>query len=346
MNEPESRNISPSLEVILARPRGYCAGVDRAIDIVDLALELYGPPVYVRHEIVHNSHVVSALRERGAVFVEDLDGVPEESVLVLSAHGVAPAVREAAMARRLKVIDATCPLVTKVHLEALRMEKEGYTIVLIGHRGHTEVEGTMGHVPSSIILVQSAAEVAELVVPDPERVAYLTQTTLSIDECAETVAALKARFPSLRSPSSDSICYATQNRQNAVKAVVPRIDLLLVVGSRQSSNSNRLREAGEIRGVTSHLIDSSEDIQPEWLVGKNRIGVTAGASTPEYLVEEVLTRLRSEGGRVVEFEVVPEDVNFNLPKNLLQDLNADPRGDMLLLQAGRSHGGRARDGGA
>lgn len=345
MNEPDSMNPAPQLEIILARPRGYCAGVDRAIDIVDLALELYGPPVYVRHEIVHNRHVVSALRERGAVFVEDLDGVPEESVLVLSAHGVAPAVREGAMARRLKVIDATCPLVTKVHLEALRMEKEGYTIILIGHRGHTEVEGTMGHVPRSIILVQNATEVADLVVPDPERVAYLTQTTLSLDECAETVAALKARFPKLRSPSSDSICYATQNRQNAVKAVVPRIDLLLVVGSRQSSNSNRLREAGEIRGVTSYLIDRAEDIQPEWLEGVTRIGVTAGASTPEYLVEDVLARLRSAGGHVVEFVVVPEDVNFNLPKNLLDDLNEDPRGEMFLLQAGRSSQGRARNGG-
>jgi 4-hydroxy-3-methylbut-2-enyl diphosphate reductase len=337
MNQPD-----PRLDIFLARPRGYCAGVDRAIDIVDLALELYGPPVYVRHEIVHNSHVVGALRERGAVFVEELSGVPEEAVLVLSAHGVAPTVREEAAARRLKVIDATCPLVTKVHLEALRMEKDGYTIVLIGHRGHTEVEGTMGHVPRSIVLVQNAAEVADLVVPDPDRVAYLTQTTLSLDECAETVAALKARFPKLRSPSSDSICYATQNRQNAVKAVVPKIDLLLVVGSRQSSNSNRLREAGEIRGVTSYLIDTAEDIRPEWLAAAKRIGVTAGASTPEYLVEEVLARLRSEGGKVVEFEVIPEAVNFNLPKNLLEDLKGDPRGEMLLLSAGRSLAGRAR----
>jgi len=335
----------PRVEIILARPRGYCAGVDRAIDIVDLALELYGPPVYVRHEIVHNSHVVSALRERGAVFVEELTGVPEESVLVLSAHGVSPSVREVAAARRLRVIDATCPLVTKVHLEALRMEKDGYTIVLIGHRGHTEVEGTMGHVPRSVVLVQSAAEVADLVVADPERVAYLTQTTLSLDECAETVLALKARFPSLRSPSSDSICYATQNRQNAVKAVVPKIDLLLVVGSRQSSNSNRLREVGENRGVRSFLIDTALDIQPEWLSGVGRIGVTAGASTPEYLVEEVLSRLRSEGGQVLEIEVIPEAVNFNLPKNLLDDLQHDPRGEMLLLSAGRSAGGRARPSG-
>lgn len=330
------------LEIVLARPRGYCAGVDRAIDIVDLALELYGPPVYVRHEIVHNSHVVGALRDRGAVFVEELSGVPEGAVLVLSAHGVSPTVREEAAVRRLKVIDATCPLVTKVHLEALKMEKEGYTIVLIGHRGHTEVEGTMGHVPKSIVLVQSAAEVASLDVPDPDRVAYLTQTTLSLDECAETVVALKARFPKLRSPTSDSICYATQNRQNAVKAIVPKVDLLLVVGSRQSSNSNRLREVGETRGVVSYLIDTAADIQAGWLDNVTRVAITAGASTPEYLVEDVLDRLRELGGRVVEQEIVPEAVNFNLPKNLVDDLKADERGEMLLLQAGRNPAGRVR----
>jgi 4-hydroxy-3-methylbut-2-enyl diphosphate reductase len=330
------------LEIVLARPRGYCAGVDRAIDIVDLALELYGPPVYVRHEIVHNSHVVGALRDRGAVFVEELSGVPEGAVLVLSAHGVSPAVRAEAAERKLRVIDATCPLVTKVHLEALKMEKEGYTIVLIGHRGHTEVEGTMGHVPKSIVLVQSAAEVAELQVPDPDRVAYLTQTTLSLDECAETVEALKVRFPKLRSPTSDSICYATQNRQNAVKAIVPKVDLLLVVGSRQSSNSNRLREVGETRGVASYLIDTAADIRAEWLEGVTRVAITAGASTPEYLVEDVLDRLRALGGKVVEQEIVPEAVNFNLPKNLVDDLKADPRGEMLLLQAGRNPAGRVR----
>lgn len=331
----------PPLEVVLARPRGYCAGVDRAIDIVDLSLELYGAPVYVRHEIVHNSHVVGALRERGAVFVEDLAAVPEGSVLVLSAHGVSPEVLGQAGDRRLKVIDATCPLVTKVHLEARRLAREGYTIVLIGHRGHTEVEGTMGQAPGSIVLVQNAAEVAALEVPDPRRVAYLTQTTLSLDECAETVAALRERFPELRAPSSDSICYATQNRQNAVKRVVGQVDLLLVVGSRQSSNSNRLREVGETRGLPAHLVDTAGDIRPEWLAGVRRVGVTAGASTPEYLVEEVLDHLRRLGGRIREVEVTPEDVTFNLPKTLLDDLLASPRGEALLMQAGRL----PRDGG-
>lgn len=332
-----------NLEIVLARPRGYCAGVDRAIDIVDLALELYGAPVYVRHEIVHNSHVVGALRERGAVFVEELGSVPAGAVLVLSAHGVSPVVRQEAAARGLKMIDATCPLVTKVHLEALRLAREGYTIILIGHRGHTEVEGTMGHVPGSIVLVQNAAEVPHLVVSDPEKVAYLTQTTLSLDECAETVQALRARFPGLRSPSSDSICYATQNRQNAVKEVVGRVDLLLVVGSRQSSNSNRLREVGETRHVRSRLIDTAADIDPAWLEGVNRIGVTAGASTPEYLVEEVLDYLRRLGGRVLEVEVMPEDVTFNLPKTLVDDLAADPRGGALLMQAGRMKSGEGND---
>lgn len=323
------------LDIVLARPRGYCAGVDRAIDIVDLALELYGAPVYVRHEIVHNQHVVGALRERGAVFVEELAHVPAGAVLILSAHGVSPAVRQEAGERGLKVIDATCPLVTKVHLEAVRMAREGYTIFLIGHRGHTEVQGTMGHAPERMLLVQSAAEVAGLAVQDPERVAYLTQTTLSLDECAETVTALRGRFPALRSPSSDSICYATQNRQNAVKAVVSQVQLLLVVGSQQSSNSNRLREVGETRGVRSFRIESAEEIDPAWLDGVTAVGVTAGASTPEYLVEDVLNYLRRLGGRVREVEVIPENVTFNLPKPLLDDLGRSDRGDILLMQAGR-----------
>lgn len=327
---------TPTLEIVLARPRGYCAGVDRAIDIVDLALELYGAPVFVRHEIVHNQHVVGALRSRGAVFVEELDAVPAGAVLILSAHGVSPSVRNEARERGLKVIDATCPLVTKVHLEALRLAKAGYTIFLIGHRGHTEVQGTMGHAPERMILVQSAAEVVHLEPADPARVAYLTQTTLSLDECAETVAALKGRFPELRSPSSDSICYATQNRQNAVKAVVSEVQLLLVVGSQQSSNSNRLREVGENRGVRSHRIESAEEIDPAWLDGVTSVGVTAGASTPEYLVEDVLDYLRHRGGKVREVEVVPEDVTFNLPRPLVEDLKKDERGEILLMQAGRT----------
>jgi 4-hydroxy-3-methylbut-2-enyl diphosphate reductase len=266
--------------------------------------------------------------------------VPAGAVLVLSAHGVSPAVRREAQERNLKVIDATCPLVTKVHLEALKLARDGFTIILIGHRGHTEVEGTMGHVPESIVLVQNAAEVASLEVQDPERVAYLTQTTLSLDECAETVQALRVRFPALRSPSSDSICYATQNRQNAVKEMVGDVDLLLVVGSRQSSNSNRLREVGETRNIPSHLIDTAGDIQPVWLEGVSRVGVTAGASTPEYLVEEVLDYLRRLGGRVREVEVAPEDVTFNLPRTLMDDLNRDSRGEALLMQAGRMKMGR------
>jgi 4-hydroxy-3-methylbut-2-enyl diphosphate reductase len=290
--------------------------VDRAIDIVDLALELYGAPVYVRHEIVHNSHVVGALRERGAVFVEELGSVPAGAVLVLSAHGVSPDVRQEAAARGLKMIDATCPLVTKVHLEALRLAREGYTIILIGHRGHTEVEGTMGHVPGSIVLVQNAAEVPHLVVSDPEKVAYLTQTTLSVDDTRDVIEALRRKLPRIVGPSRDDICYATQNRQAAVKRLAGDVDVLLVIGAANSSNANRLVEVSRMAGTRAQLINDVNDIKPEWLAGARRVGITAGASTPEVLVSEAVERLRGQGVTVREVHVVEEDVRFALPQEL------------------------------
>src|SRR5262245_16046545 len=279
---------SARMEIVLASPRGYCAGVDRAIDVVTIALDLYGPPVYVRHEIVHNRHVVESLRARGAIFVDTLDGVPAGSTLVFSAHGVAPAVRAEAKARGLRPIDATCPLVTKVHLEALRFAKAGYQIALIGHAGHAEVEGTMGEAPDAMILVQSVEDVATLEVRDPSKLAYLTQTTLSVDETTAIIAALKARFPEMRGPAREDICYATSNRQAAVKQLAKECDLVLVVASPTSSNSSRLREVAELLGAEAHLIESVEDVDPAWIDGKRAIGVTAGASTPEHLVQDLV----------------------------------------------------------
>ena len=329
------------MEIVLASPRGYCAGVDRAIDVVTIALDLYGPPVYVRHEIVHNRHVVESLRRKGAIFVDELSGVPAGSTLVFSAHGVAPAVRAEAKARGLRPIDATCPLVTKVHLEALRFAKAGYQIALIGHAGHAEVEGTMGEAPEAMILVQSVADVATLDVRDPDRLAYLTQTTLSVDETTAIIAALKARFPNVRGPAREDICYATTNRQAAVKQLAAECDLVLVVGSPTSSNSSRLREVAELTGADAYLVESVEDVDPAWLEGKKAIGVTAGASTPEHLVQELIKWLGFlEDAKVRNLEAVKEEMFFHLPSDLAKDLEASGRAEELLTESGRALRGR------
>jgi 4-hydroxy-3-methylbut-2-enyl diphosphate reductase len=307
------------MEVLLANPRGFCAGVDRAIEVAETALARFGPPVYVRHEIVHNRHVVDALRAKGAIFVEDPAEVPPGSILVFSAHGVSPAVREAASGRGLRVIDATCPLVTKVHFEATRMAREGLEIVLIGHAGHVEVEGTLGHAPSAMHLVQTVDDVARLEVRDPERLGCVTQTTLSVDDTREILDALRARFPKIALPRRDDICYATQNRQNAVKAMLGAVDLLLVVGAPESSNSNRLVEIACKAGVAAHLVETADDIRPAWLDGVRSVGVTAGASAPEVLVEAVITRLRALAGEECSLEsqpAAPEAVVFQLPPEL------------------------------
>ena len=309
--------------VLLAAPRGYCAGVDRAVQTVERALDLYGAPVYVRKEIVHNKHVVEQLAERGAIFVEQETEVPEGEMVVFSAHGVAPAVHDNAAARRLRTIDATCPLVTKVHVEARRFAAQGYTIVMIGHEGHEEVEGTTGEAPESIVLVQTVEEVAALEVADPERVAFITQTTLSVDETAEIIAALRARFPAIVSSKSDDICYATTNRQIAVKQLASECDLVLVIGSTNSSNSNRLVEVAREHGAASYLIDNHDQVEDEWLEGVETVGITSGASAPEELVERLVSFFRSRGaGEVSELRTVHEDVRFMLPKEIREELAA------------------------
>ena len=310
------------MELLLANPRGFCAGVDRAIEIVKRAIETLGAPIYVRHEVVHNRYVVDDLRDRGAIFVEELDEVPDGATVIFSAHGVSQAVRTEAERRGLKIFDATCPLVTKVHIEVARHCRAGRDVVLIGHAGHPEVEGTMGqwrseHGTGHIHLVEDVADVAALVVNQPENLAYTTQTTLSVDDTREVIAALQRRFPAVQGPKHDDICYATQNRQDAVRRLASECDLVLVVGSANSSNSNRLRELAERDGVEAHLIDGAENIDPTWVVGKRRIGVTAGASAPELLVQGVLTRLRELGGASLrELDGKPEDVVFALPKEL------------------------------
>ncbi len=307
------------MQAILAQPRGFCAGVDRAIEIVERALERFGPPVYVRHEIVHNDHVVGRLREMGAIFVEDVDAVPDGAVLIFSAHGVSRAVRRQADGRELRVFDATCPLVTKVHIEVARMRREGREVIMIGHAGHPEVEGTMGQADDGIHLVESVADVARLQVADPERVGCVTQTTLSVDDAREIVEALKKRFPSILEPHKQDICYATQNRQDAVKMMAPQCDLVLVIGSPTSSNSNRLREVAQKMGCEARLIGSADELDPAWLEGKRRIGVTAGASAPEVLVAELLRRLETLGVAAVRHldGRVSESMTFGLPKGLL-----------------------------
>ena len=310
----------PGKKVILLNPRGFCAGVVRAIDIVRIALETFGPPIYVRKEIVHNRFVVDELRTAGAVFVDEVTDVPEGAWLIYSAHGVSPAVREEARKRKLRVIDATCPLVTKVHLEAVRFAKSGYTIVLIGHREHDEVIGTLGEAPDSTVVVSTEEDVWRLRVPDPNKIAYLTQTTLSLDETAGIIAALRRRFPAVEGPPASDICYATQNRQEAVKEVAPECDLLLVVGSHNSSNSRRLVEVAENAGAASYLIDDASEIRDQWLRDCRIIGVTAGASAPEHLVEEVLTALAERGFTQTEVRTVrEEDVHFALPPELTRD---------------------------
>jgi 4-hydroxy-3-methylbut-2-enyl diphosphate reductase len=306
--------------ILLASPRGFCAGVDRAIEIVELALEVYGPPVYVRHEIVHNRHVVDSLAAKGAVTVEDLADVPPGSRLVFSAHGVSPEVRSEARERDLQSVDATCPLVTKVHLEAMRFARNGYEIVLVGHRGHVEVEGTLGQAPERMYLVETVEDAEKLQVRSPDKLAVLTQTTLSVDDTRDILDVLRRRFPAVRTPTKDDICYATQNRQNAVKAIAQVADLVLVVGAASSSNSNRLVEVARAVGARAVLIEDADGLDPAWLDGVRAVGVTAGASAPEALVRAVLDRLRELGcGDVEETSLVDENVRFTLPPELRRD---------------------------
>ncbi|MFA5493920.1 MAG: 4-hydroxy-3-methylbut-2-enyl diphosphate reductase [Porticoccaceae bacterium] len=309
------------MEIVLANPRGFCAGVDRAIDIVNRALDIFGAPIHVRHEVVHNRFVVESLKERGAVFVDELDEVPDNSIVIFSAHGVSQAVRQDAVRRGLKVFDATCPLVTKVHIEVARYSGEGRECILIGHAGHPEVEGTMGQYDIAnggrIYLVEHLGDVMSLEVNDPQRLAYVTQTTLSVDDTARVIDALRAKFPAIQGPRKDDICYATQNRQDAVKQLALECDLVLVVGSPNSSNSNRLRELAERCGATAYLIDGADDIRAEWCAGKQYIGITAGASAPEVLVRAVIDRLREMGaGAPVEMKGREENIRFSMPREL------------------------------
>jgi len=305
------------MEILLAKPRGFCAGVERAIEIVERALEQFGAPIYVRHEIVHNKTVVDDLRAKGAVFVEELSEVPPGNTVIFSAHGVSKEVRAEAERRGLKVFDATCPLVTKVHMEVARMLKAGFEIVMIGHRGHPEAEGTMGQSERGMYLVETVEDIARLSVAHPDKLAFVTQTTLSVDDANSIVAALKARFPAIRGPKKDDICYATQNRQDAVKLMAPQCDVVIVVGSPNSSNSNRLREVAEHIGARAYMVDRAADLRPEWLAGKRRIGVTAGASAPEVLVSELIARLKALGaGEVRALDGITERVVFSLPRGL------------------------------
>ena len=328
----------PTRTLYLAAPRGFCAGVDRAIDIVEMALEVYGAPIWVRHEIVHNRHVVDALRAKGAVFTDDLGEVPAGAVVIFSAHGVSPAVRAEARSRGLRALDATCPLVTKVHLEALKYAKDGYSIVLIGHRNHVEVIGTLGEAPDAIVVCETVAEVEALQLPDPDKVAYITQTTLSVDDCRAMVDALRKRYPNVKEPAKDDICYATTNRQNAARFMAPRCPTVLVVGAPTSSNANRLVEVAALLGSQAHLIESADDIRPEWLTGD--VGLTAGASTPEHVVQACVARVCELGlYRVEEFRLVEERIVFPLPGELAaaaQDRGVTlSAGDALAAQRAR-----------
>ncbi len=304
-------------EVVLAEPRGFCAGVDRAIEIVERALIKFGAPIYVRHEIVHNTYVVNDLKSKGAIFIEDLAEVPPGATLVFSAHGVSQAVRREAAERGFHVFDATCPLVTKVHVEVAKLNKEGYQFIMIGHKGHPEVEGTMGQLSTGIHLVEEVADVAQVQLPPGTKLAVVTQTTLSVDDAAEILAAVKARFPQVREPKQQDICYATQNRQDAVKVMAPQVEVVVVVGSPTSSNSNRLRELAERLGTPAYMVDSPEDLLPEWLEGRSRVGLTAGASAPDILVTEVIARLRAMGATSVRrLSGVEETIQFPLPLGL------------------------------
>ena len=311
-------NNSPTPEILMAQPRGFCAGVDRAINIVNEALNRFGAPIYVRHEIVHNAYVVNELREKGAVFVEELHEVPKGGIVVFSAHGVSQEVRKDAEARGLRVYDATCPLVTKVHLEVVKLCKDGFTVLMIGHAGHPEVEGTMGQVKKGVLLIQKVGDISSLSFPVDEKIAFVTQTTLSVDETKEIVEALIRKFPNIVQPRKQDICYATQNRQDAVKFMAPQVEVVIVVGSATSSNSNRLRELSEKLGVPSYMVDAPEQLKPEWFVGKKRIGLTAGASAPESLAQSIVSRIQEFGPRSVRaLDGVVEDVTFSLPKNLV-----------------------------
>ncbi len=317
--------LSEGKNLLLLKPRGFCAGVVRAIDIVRIALETFGAPIYVRKEIVHNRFVVEELQQKGAIFVDDVDEVPSGERVIYSAHGVSPEVRDASKQRKLRVIDATCPLVTKVHVEAVKFAKEGYSLVLIGHRDHDEVIGTLGEAPTVTQVVGSVEEVAKLQVPDPEHVAYLTQTTLSLDETRDIIAALKAKFPKIKGPAAQDICYATENRQTAVKQTSGNVELLLVVGSDNSSNSKRLVEVARTLGTNSHLIENFRSIQPQWLEGVNTVAVTAGASAPEILVERVIEYLTGQGfTNLQEVEVMPENVRFGLPPEIVEAVKTAP----------------------
>ena len=307
-------------EIILAEPRGFCAGVDRAIDIVEHALAKFGAPIYVRHEIVHNTHVVEDLRARGAIFIEDLDDVPAGATLVFSAHGVPKAVEQEAQARGFRVFDATCPLVTKVHVEVAKLHKEGYEFIMIGHKGHPEVEGTMGQLPSGIHLVEDADDVQKVEPAQTQKLAVVTQTTLSVDDAADIMNAVKQRFPQVREPKQQDICYATQNRQDAIKLLSPQVDIVIVVGSPSSSNSNRLRDVAAKYGTPSYMVDNAQELQAEWLVGKRTIGLTAGASAPDILVQQVIARLRELGAVSVRtLAGIQETIKFPLPKGLRHD---------------------------
>lgn len=312
------------MEVLLANPRGFCAGVERAIEIVERALKKYGAPIYVRHEVVHNKFVVEDLRAKGAIFVEGLEEVPAGNTVIFSAHGVPQSVRREAESRGLRVFDATCPLVTKVHVEVAKMREQGREIVMIGHKGHPEVEGTMGQSDRGMYLVENEADVQALQVSNPDLLAYVTQTTLSVDDAQSIVAALRTRFPNIVGPKKDDICYATQNRQDAVKFMAPQVEVVVVVGSVNSSNSNRLREVARLLGVPAYLVDGAANIDPAWIIGKQRIGVTAGASAPEVLVEEVVARLRELGAQSVrQIEGKPENVNFPIPRELTVQAEAE-----------------------
>ena len=305
-------------EILMAQPRGFCAGVDRAINIVNEALNRFGAPIYVRHEIVHNAYVVNELRDKGAVFVEELHEVPKGGIVVFSAHGVSQEVRKDAEQRGLQVYDATCPLVTKVHLEVIKMCKEGFTVLMIGHAGHPEVEGTMGQVKQGVFLIENLADVAKLSFPLDTKMAFVTQTTLSIDETKEIVVALTEKFPNIVQPRKQDICYATQNRQDAVKFMAPQVEVVIVVGSQASSNSNRLRELSEKLGVPSYMVDTPDQLKPEWFEGKKRVGLTAGASAPESLAQSIVARIQEFGPRSVRsLPGVVEDITFSLPKNLV-----------------------------
>ena len=311
-------------DVLLANPRGFCAGVDRAIEIVERALKLHGAPIYVRHEIVHNKFVVDDLRSKGAVFIEELADVPSGATLVFSAHGVSKAVRGEAARRGFHVFDATCPLVKKVHVEVIKRRNEGFEIVMIGHDGHPEVEGTMGQSEAGMYLVETADDVAKLSIPEGTRLTYVSQTTLSVDDCQIVIDALKRKFPQIVGPKQDDICYATQNRQDAVKFMAPQVEVVLVVGSRTSSNTNRLRELAATLGCTTHQVDSAEEVRPEWIAGKRRIGVTSGASAPEVLVRDVVAKLKSLGAMSVrELDGITENITFPLPKGLARNRPAD-----------------------